>query len=176
MPARTQISQMPDDIRAQLNNKLIYNNFSDYESLAQWLHDKGYLISRSTVGYYSRKFRIEIEDIKRNKEQTSALAEVLKDDQNDIGQTLIDLVKHKSFQALLNIDLDQEQEEGKIKFTELARLIAQISKSDIDLRKYREIIKDKAEKAIREVESLQKTKGLPADIAAQIRAQILGIA
>ena len=174
MPSRTQISQLPEEIRTELNKQLIQNNFSDYEALSQWLSQKGCQISRSSVAYYGRKFRVEIESLRQNTEQTAALAEVLKDDPNDIGHTLIELVKHKAFQVLLNIDLEQEQEEGKIKFTELARLIASLSKSDIELRKYRQSLKEKAEAAIEKVDSLQK-KGLSPEIAAQIRAQILGM-
>ena len=41
MPARSKITQLPDEIRAELERRLITGGFSDYSSLELWLRDQG---------------------------------------------------------------------------------------------------------------------------------------
>src|SRR5690606_36058577 len=52
MPPRSKIEQLPDDVRAELDRKLIEDGFRNYVELAQWLTDRGHASGKSAVGAY----------------------------------------------------------------------------------------------------------------------------
>ena len=49
MPARSAVGQLPEEIRDELNRRLVENGFAGYAALAAWLADQGYKVSKSAV-------------------------------------------------------------------------------------------------------------------------------
>ena len=49
MPARSAVGQLPEEIRDEINRRLVENSFSGYAQLAGWLRELGYQISKSAL-------------------------------------------------------------------------------------------------------------------------------
>ena len=56
MPQRSKILTLPDNVKADLNNRLISGGFAGYEALSEWLISEGYEISKSALHRYGTEF------------------------------------------------------------------------------------------------------------------------
>lgn len=57
MPHASKISSLPDDVRAQLDQRLRSQGFSNILEVTDWLRDAGYPVGKSSVGRYSMRLR-----------------------------------------------------------------------------------------------------------------------
>ena len=57
MPAPSIISQLPDVLRAALDEKLRRQGYAGLQAIAAWLTEQGYPISRAAVGVYSQRLK-----------------------------------------------------------------------------------------------------------------------
>lgn len=170
MPARSAISLLPEDIRRELDKKLLQNAFSSYTELASWLREQGFEISRSTLHRYGQKFEQQLSNLKTVAEQIKAIGEVTHDDENLMGDALTRLAQEKLFRVL--VEMEQVED---VSFPALVRAIADLNRSSVTVKKYQSEVRQKAKVAAEEVEKTVQREGLSPETAAAIRAQILGI-
>jgi hypothetical protein len=168
MPKRSLCTMLPEEIRQELNRKLIENNFSRYCELESWLGEQGFSVSYSSIHRYGKDFSAQIEAMRRTTEQAKAIAEVLKDEQNDLADALCRLVQHKAFEALIN-------EDSKLPLDKLGAMISSLNRASVTVRKYQDQVREKAQVAADEIAASVKQRGLSDEVACQIRAKILGI-
>lgn len=71
MPRRSRVSQLPANIRAELQQRLINNSFSDYEGLASWLAEEGFPVSISAIHRYGQALENLLPDIDLTDDQSS---------------------------------------------------------------------------------------------------------
>ena len=84
MPERSKVDQLPDEIKAWLDEHLVNNNFSGYVALSEELKSRGYEISKSSLGRYGKAFEDRIEAIKKQTEMYKVLRDHVGDDEADI--------------------------------------------------------------------------------------------
>lgn len=173
MPPRSSISLLPEECKAELNRRLISGGFSNYEGLSEWLRGQGFDISRSAVHRHGQQFEAQLEAIKIATEQAKAIAQTVGDDENALGDALTRLAQQKAFKALLELDEDKNEE---LSLADLGRMIATLNHSSVAVKRYRSQVQDKLAKTAEIIAKTVKKEGLSEDTAAQIRAQILGIA
>jgi hypothetical protein len=81
MPQRSSILQLPEDIQAELNKRLVKNGFADYQGLADWLAEKGFQISKSSIHRHGQQFEERLSAIKIATEQARAITEAVGDEE-----------------------------------------------------------------------------------------------
>jgi hypothetical protein len=169
---RSKVMQLPEATKAELDRLLVQNGFSDYQGLADWLNEQGFEISKTAVHRYGQRFEERLGLLRVASEQAKAIAEQVGDDDGAMNEAVTALAMEKCFQVLMN--LNAEDVEG-IRLPSLAKAIADLSKSRVQVQKYRDQVREKVLAVADEVTSTAREKGLSPEVAGDIRAKILGI-
>lgn len=170
MPKRSAVKGLPPEVKAWLDQALIKNNFSDYKALEEALKDKGFAISKSSIHRYGQEFEEKLAAVRLATEQARAVVEEVGDEENALGDALAQVVQQKAFDVLMKLD-----DPGKISLTALGKMVADLNRSSIALKKYRAEVRVKVTAAADEATKVAKSKGLSAEAAEEIRQKILGI-
>jgi hypothetical protein len=180
MPQRSKILQLPAEIKAELDRKLVAGNFSDYDQLTEWLNgrleDTGMEISfsRSGLHRYGQGFAERLAAIKIASEQARAISEVVGDDAGHMSDALLSLVQEKAFDVLVNLQTSDSEEFAKV-FPKLGLMVARISRAAVGQKKWMAEVRKKADAAVEKIEErLTERKLDPATLKA-VREEIYGI-
>jgi len=178
MPPRSFVLDLPEDLRKDLNGLLVSKGFADYSGLEAWLNQELQVrgleirVSRSAIHRHGQQFEEKLETMRMATEQAKAIAEGASDDEGAMNEALIRLVQTKMFEALMDVG-------SKDDLSKIGVAIARLSRASVTQKKWAEEVKTKLEAkkqaAAAKVDAISKTRGLTADVAAQIRAEILGI-
>jgi len=157
-------------VKEELNRRLIAGGFSGYQELTDWLDEQGFSISRSSLHRYGQKFEDQLHELKLATEQARAIAENAGDDENALGDALTRLAQQKAFKVLLEL-----QDPGEISLPSLGRMIADLNRSSVTVKRYMAEVKDKVKQAAEVVKKQAIRGGLSEDVIREIEEQILGI-
>ena len=173
MPARSKIeTTLPDDVRAELDRRLVASAFADYSGLSLWLEAQGFEISRSSLHRYGQGFELRLAALRVATEQAKAITEAMGDDAGALGEALTAVAQEKAFQVLMNFD----PAEAEVDLPKLTKSIADLNKTGVLQKKWAQDVRARAASAADAAEAIATKGGLSDEAAAQIRAQILGIA
>ena len=160
------IRQLPDEIRDELDRRLIAGAFGGYTELAAWLAEQGFEVGRSTVHRYGKALKKRIDTIRAASEQTRALIEASPDGGLAMADASIRLVHKRMFDLLL---ASQRMELGEI--AGLARALAATARAGISVRtELRKAMREAADRA----DQVARQDGVAPDTVARIRAAIEG--
>lgn len=178
MAQRSSLLELPDDLRKQLNARLVAKGFSNYDGFAQWLNNEletrglELRVSRSAIHRHGQKFEDKLETLRVATEQAKAISEGAEDDEGTMNDALIRLIQTKTFETL------RDMEDGQ-PIHKIGLMVARLVRASVNQKKwsteYREKLNAKKQEAATKVEALTKKSGLSKDVATQIRAEILGI-
>jgi len=171
MPARSKITMLPEEIKAEVNRRLIAGNFANYAVLAEWLEEQGFEISRSAIHRYGQEFEDKCEAIKIATEQAKAIVGVVGDDEGNMNEALIRLIQQLSFDILVK---SQDGDLGDI-LPKMGVMVAKLSKASVDQKKWMSEMRKKTTEAADEVVKVVKQGGLSNEKAELIKKRILGI-
>jgi len=174
MPARSKITKLPPEVKAELDRRLIGCGFADYTALAQWLEEQGFEISRSAIHRYGQGFESRLAAIKVATEQARAITDVVGDDEGRMSDALISLVQEKAFDVLVNLQTDDPEIFSKV-FPKLGVMVARLSRASVAQKKWMAEAREKARAAADDVVKTAKQGGLSEEKAEEIRRRILGI-
>ncbi len=176
MVARSKIEQLPEPVRAELEQRLIAQAFGGYEALADWLSEQGFEIHKASVHRFGQKFEERCRALKVSTDQARAIVEASPDDDGAMNEALMRLTQQKAFDLLIDLEIDPET----IDFSKLARAIADMTRAGVGLKKYstevRARAKAVADKVAEKMKAAVARKGMSAEAADEIRREILGIA
>lgn len=176
MPVRPKVEQLPESVRAELEQRLIANAFSGYGDLAEWLAVNGFEISRSSLHRWGEKFEERVRAVKIATEQSRALAEASPDDAGHMNAGLMRLAQERMFQLLVELQIDPKE----IDVTKLFKVVADMSKAVVGQKRYEAEAAERAREQLRAeqheaLKSMQRKTGMSAATADEIRREILGI-
>ena len=179
MPRQSKIDKLPTELRAALDKLVLDNNFSGYESIADYFKERGYSLSKSLVHRHGQKLERRLEAIRASTSAAKLLAEQVDDTENHLSGSVISLVQSELFETLLNLqdaDLEDDPAERMKLLSNAAKSIAEVSRASIANKKWQAEVRTKAEAAASKVADIARKGGLSADTAETIRREILGIA
>lgn len=175
MPQRSSIMQLPEDIQAELNKRLVKNGFAGYQGLADWLAEKGFQISKSSIHRHGQQFEERLAAIKVATAQAKAITAAVGDEEGAMNEALIRLVQEKAFDVLVNLQTDDPDKFAKV-FPKMGIMVARLSRASVTQKKWMAEVKGKAKAAASEVGKIVKSSGLSNEKAKEIREKILGVA
>ncbi len=170
MPKQSAVTILPENIRDELNERLISGGFAHYQELAEWLAEEGYEISRSAIHRYGYKFKNRLEALKHVTEQSRVIAEHIGDDANLVGDALTRLIQEKLFGIVINLD-----DPGEMNLPSLVRAIADLNRSSVTIKKYSAEVREKLAVKLTALESESKQGGkLDPETLRRVREEIYG--
>ena len=168
MPARSKIAVLPEDVRAELDRRLIANGFGGLADLSEWLSSQGFAISKTSVQRHSSLLERRIEQVRQATLASEALVEAVGDEQGSMADASLRLIQSKIH------DLMMAAEDDDLKsLAAAARALADVARASVSVqRERRKVLREAAAKANR----VARRAGISGDTAAAIRAAIEGTA
>jgi hypothetical protein len=165
---------LPKELREQLDKTLIEKAFAGYQSLSDWLAERGFKISRSSLQRYGSQFDRRLEAVTIATQQARALAEAEPDREGAMTDALARLVQEKMFAVLV-----EAEEMDNTQLTRLARAIANLGRATVTQKKWAESMRERLDvqkrTAVEAVGEMVHAGGLTPEAAARIRSVLLGI-
>lgn len=173
MPRRSKVELLPDDVRRQLDERLIAGAFGGYTELADWLETLGLEIGRSSLHRYGSRLEERVAQIKLATEQARAIVESSPDDEGAVSDALMRLLQERLMRLLIETDVDPND---KVRLERVARAVADLARATVTQRKWASEVRAAAQAAASAVERIARSGGMSDTAVSEIRAQILGIA
>jgi len=172
MPSPSKVlTDLPDDVRKELDSKLIANQFSDYVGLSQWLESQGFTISKSSLNRYGQSFEKRLQAVKLSTEMAKTLVENVPDDADAMSEALTRMAQDRLFSLLVNMHIDADD----ISVAQLMKAVSELTKASTLNKRFSQDIKRKLADAAKASEAIAKRGGLSDADWAAIRANFLGI-
>lgn len=179
MPARSAVGQLPEEIRDELNRRLVESGFSGYSDLAAWLRDQGYQVSKSAVHRHGSELERQFDEAMADVRRTRALAKACKDegDEGDVLTATSGILQEQLLRIAIALrQADGDPAEAAKSISVVARAHADVGRMQVTLQKWQEAMREKAAQAADAVERVARRGGLTSDTVDMIRREILGIA
>lgn len=171
MGVRSKVSQLPDPVRRELEQRLIGNGFANYDGLAEWLQSEGYQISRASVHRFGATFEDRVRALQSSTEQARAIVEASPDDDGAMNEALLRLTQQMAFDLLIDLQVDPDS----LDFPKLVRAIADMNRSSVGLKRYQAEVREKMKSAAADVRRLAEGAGVSDETMAKIDARLQGV-
>lgn len=162
MPKRPKVLELPQELRAWLDQALIANGFSDYNQLASALGAQGHQVGKSSLQRYGSVLERRIAALKVATDQANAIVQASPDDEGAMNEALIRLTQEKLFSVLLDLDVDPKS----INLTKLTKSIADLARSSITTKRFAAEVRVKVAEKLKAVEAdAKKMTGTAEEVA-----------
>lgn len=164
MPAQSKIAALPEDVRAELDRRLIAGGFSDYRGLADWLSENGCEISHVAVHRHGQEVQRQIEMIRLATDNAKALRDATGDDTDALADGAMRMIQAQMWKVLA------AGGEGDVRaLSQAARALADTARASVTIQQERrKVLGEAAEAAGTEARRL----GMPPDFEAAIRKHV----
>lgn len=180
MARRSTLASLPAPI-VQACNDLIRDGHT-IDAIVAALHKLGAEVSRSAVGRYVKSTRESMDKYRQAQEVAKVWLDKLEAEPNgDVARLLPEMLRVVAFQSISKLG----EKDAPVKAMDLMLLakalrdLAGTSKTNIDvelqLRKLREQVQQRADAAARDVESMTRQAGMSDELVRSIRERILGV-
>lgn len=180
MPPPAKVDLLPEDVRAELDRRIIENGFGGYVALSEWLESKGYQIKKSALHAHGKGLEEWMRDVRTSTQAAILINEIAPDDEGQRSQMILTMIQTGVFDVLKAIkEIERANPEDTIAlgvlYGKLARAMSELARADISQRKYAAEVRSKVKAAAESASGIAKRGGLSEAAAAEIRAAILGI-
>lgn len=156
---------MPEDLRKELDGRLVAGGFSGYRALTEWLRGEGFEISVGSVIRHGRQLETRIAQVKASTDAAVALVEASPDDEGAMSEATLRLVQQKMFDLLLATETEDLKAVGTA-----ATALAKAARANIAVRNARaKAMAEAAGTVRREAEKL----GLSEDVLDRIDSVLM---
>nr|VFK67718.1 MAG: Protein of unknown function (DUF3486) [Candidatus Kentron sp. UNK]VFK73051.1 MAG: Protein of unknown function (DUF3486) [Candidatus Kentron sp. UNK] len=167
------IENLPPEKKQWADDWLVSHNFKNYQQFEEEAKAQGIEVSKSSAGRYGLSFKKKLDQIKIATEQARAVVKASPDDHGGMNEALASLVQTNLFQMMSEFRYDPEE---PVDIAKITSAVATLSRAQVNQKKWRIDLREKAERAASAVEQVARKGGLSAEAANNIRGQILGIA
>jgi vacuolar-type H+-ATPase catalytic subunit A/Vma1 len=177
MPPPSKVSLLPDDIRDELDQRLIAAGFGRCEELSEWLFDKGFEISKTTVNERAKKLKYRLAAITASTEAAKMIAKAAPDEADDRSNAVIAIVQSEIFEAILQLE-EAVQAKDKIARIEMlnkvAKNIATLTRASVARNKHAsEVRRSAIEEAAQKAGDAARDAGVSEETIEQIRDRVM---
>ncbi|MEQ8346167.1 MAG: DUF3486 family protein [Sneathiellaceae bacterium] len=153
------------------------------DSLVTWLEGRGYEISRSSVGRYAQNFEQVAQKLRQSRQVTDALVAELGDaaSQGKQGRLLVEMTRSLVFDMLMKLQVEGAGGLDPKDTMMLGKGLAELGRAlrydqDFETKIRQQLAAEIRQEAAAEAEVTAQEAGLSADVVAQIKSKILGVA
>lgn len=183
MPPRSAVLQLPDGVQAELNQRLIAGNFSDYSGLSEWLNDQGYEIGRKAVWAHGSKLQQSMQKSLERARQRMEIAKALRGASEEDKAALMEANEMVAMDQIMEMFEEtgtMEPAERMKAVPSLVRAIADLNRSAIGSAKWRREVQDKIQNTFAKLEaeagdSKRNSRKLDADTLRAVREEVYGL-
>lgn len=173
MGERSKVLELPQEVKGELDQRLIRGGFAGYVELQEWLRGQGYQLSKSSIHRYGSQMEQRLAELRRSTDEARALVEAAPDDSDAMARATMQMLQQRLFGLLRDMD---EIDPESVDIAKIAKAMAPLVRASIAQQEYMRGVRERAAAAAESAERIAKTGGLSADSAAEIRRAILGIA
>ena len=173
MPPRSAVTQLPEDVKAELDTRLLSGGFAGYAGLAEWLGEQGFTISKSALHRYGSAFEEKTEKLRVATQMSITLAEAAGDDAGAMNDALIRLAQGELFDILL--EADKKEKPIAAILPEITLSVARLTRASVQQKKWQTEFRDKLKKTADKVAGTARKGGLSPDAVENIKRDILGV-
>ena len=174
MPPRDKISQLPAEVRSEIDRLLIDRGFSGYEALEeQILEAHGIEVGKSTLHRYGQRLERRLSAIKASTEAAKAIADAAPDEADQRSAAVISLVQSDLFEAMISLREadDEDDPASRVKMlSQAARAIAEASRASVNQKKWSAEVRARLDA----LEENAADKRLDADTLRAVREALYG--
>jgi DNA-binding transcriptional ArsR family regulator len=159
--------ELPAEVRHEVDRLLVEEN-ATYAEIEQYLANKGYLISHSSIGRYGKEFLAQYKELRIIEDKSKTLVSEVGD-----GMNLEEAASKMFIREILKVVMD-----GSFDVLELPRLVSDFAKlqaSSVVRERLKMEIRQKVIRTADEVVKTARSGGLSPEKAEEIRNKILGI-
>jgi len=164
---RSSVALLPDDVRQELEKRLIQGGFAGYTDLAEWLNGQGFEISRSAVHRYGKQFEDRLQALKVATDQAKAMTEASEDDAGAMNEAIIRMVQTKTFELLLEMNVSTKN------LPKIGQMVAKLAQAAVRQKKWQKEMENKAKQEAIEEAAQAVEKGATAEQIRALREQYL---
>lgn len=145
MPRRSKILGLPPTVRAWLEKALI-DGHHGYQALADYLAEKGFSISKSSIHRYDQKLQQLMQRIRASTEAARLIAQTSPDQADEHSAAVIRMVQSALFEAMTDLasaDENDDPAERMRLLCQAARAIADASRAAIGQKRWAEEVRSR---------------------------------
>ena len=179
MPPRSKVFSLPQELRAQLDARLIDSGFGGYRKLEAWLAEQGYQIGKSALHEYGSSLEADFERTMAEVQKTQRLAQAYAEANPDERNAMTGATVRIAQESLLRITMALRQAEddpaavAKL-MPNVTRALADLGRLDISREKWAtEQRREALTQAAARVDDAAQARGLSADDATFWRETVL---
>jgi hypothetical protein len=180
MGQRSKVSQLPEDVRKELDAALVKRGFSGYDALETWLHGLGIEISKSSIHRYGKALERKLSAIKASTEAARLIAQEAPDDASMREGAVMSMLSTEIFEMLVNLQEAEETDDPVARakvLSSLAKNVATLTRASVHQKRHEMEIRAKCQAVADRLEAAAKKKGgLTGKTVDAIKREILGIA
>lgn len=179
MPAPSKTDLLPEEVRADLDRRIVANGFGGYVALSDWLATQGYEISKSAIGMRGQNLKRRCAAVRASTEAARLITAEAPDDADERSNAIIALVQTELFEAILELQEagDTEDKGERIELLgKAAKNIATLTRATVARNRWAIEVRQRVEAAAQSVADTCKRAGISDAMADAIRRQVLGIA
>jgi len=182
MAKRSQVLNLPPEVKKWLDRALAEKNFSDYELLAAELKSRGFAISKSSVHRYGQTLENKLAAIKASTEAAQSIVDAAPDEGDARSEAILGLMQTEMFEAILKMEETEEMApEQRVKILAGAmKSVSIMARASVNQKKWRTEMEDKVReeerlKAAEAASKSAKAAGVSAETIEIIRRDVLGM-
>lgn len=182
MPPPSKIDQLPAEVRAELDRRLIANGFGGFVALSEWLSEQGFEISKSAVGVRGQRLKQRLAAVTASTEAMKMVAEAAPDDSDERSNAIISLLQTDLFEALVEFQEAAAADDEDIKpadrialYSKAAKNIATLTRASVARNKWAAEVRVKIDAAAADVRKLAEGAGVSEETLKAIDRRLQGV-
>lgn len=175
MPPPSKIELLPEDLRRELESRLVRGAFSGYHDLSAWLTEQGYEIGKSAIHSYGQGLKRKLAAIRASTEAARLIAEAAPDEEDRRSEAVMSMVQSDMFAMLVALQEAEEADpQERIKLLgNAARAIADLSRASIAQKRHAASVQAKLDTLLSEAQHGENT--LDIRTLQRIRSEVYGL-
>ena len=155
MATRAMETQLPPEVRTELEQKLIENGFANYADLHDWLTSKGISFGLSTIKRFGKRFEERCEMVRLATQQADMMRQHFGDDEQAMSEASLQMAQSLMF----NLMLERGEELTPKEISMITRALSDTTRASVAVKKYQAELKKKIEEKLQALEK-EKNHGL----------------
>jgi len=178
MPQLSTYDQLPEAVKAEINDLIKEFKFSNYVALTEAVNARlaeyglEVQFSKSALHRVGQDLKGVLESIRYSQEAAAYLAEAFPDEQRNLNRAAIALVQDKMFRLILEAQRSGAELSAK-ELASISRAIADLVRADVSESKYREEVRAKLQAKFVELE--KPSRQLDPETLRVVREEIYGL-